>query len=315
MTRLIELRGGPCFRIQPLRYCGYFNSGDQCRFCNYNSTYSDARSIGTAPPTSIALEETVEAYTILGSSNRFVDGAFQSGAIGSNQKEARLYIDFVEKISAATSYATNLTIRCQPISRKNMQRLMEAGANCISMQLEVWEPHLFAEICPGKFKRDGYEGYLEAYLEALDVFGVGNVAAAFVGGASLMPANGHQTWQEARDSMVEGFDWTIKNGVYAIFNFLRLGVGSVYGDAQSSTAKLPPTEYYLELAVAHHNLMMDYGLYAKANKLLWCPLDSAAYGYLGDIGWLALAGDIGHWAADAFPEETNWLAKFISSVA
>ncbi|MDO8672418.1 MAG: hypothetical protein Q7O66_13465, partial [Dehalococcoidia bacterium] len=228
-----------------------------------------------------------------------------------------LYMGFVEKIAGGASHKPNLTRHGQPMDRKDMLRLKDAGLNCVSFQPEVWEPHLFAEVCPGKSKRDGYEGYLEAFGEAAEVFGAGNVAATFVGGVSLMPTNGHATWQESRDSMIEAFRWHISRGVFPYFLSLRLGVGSIYGDDkanQSFSRRMPPTDYYLDLALAHHELMQDHGLYTRLNKLMYCPLDCLSPLYGGEVGILALAGDVGNWLADTIPADANWLAKFIASM-
>ncbi|MDO8669936.1 MAG: hypothetical protein Q7O66_00715 [Dehalococcoidia bacterium] len=182
------------------------------------------------------------------------------------------------------------------------------------MNVEVWGAEMFESVCPGKAKHRGFDQYLQAYLLAVEIFGIGNVGCNFVAGASLMARNGHSTWQEARDSLIEGFRWLMKSGVFPALIPLRLGAGSVYGDDKSSWEKVPPTSLFLELGMAHHEIMMEYGLYDKLNKLLFCPLDCQDAQYCGDLGMLAIAGDVGHWADSVFPEGTNWLAEFISSV-
>lgn len=63
-----------------------------------------------------------------------------------------------------------------------------------------------------------------------------------------MPETGLKTWQESRDSLVEGFRWLTKAGVIPTFHAIRLGVGSVYGDDKASRAKLA-----LEAAVLAKN--------------------------------------------------------------
>ncbi|MBI2865698.1 MAG: hypothetical protein HYX94_14210 [Chloroflexi bacterium] len=302
-----------CFYIRPVRNCQYFSTGDQCRFCNYNPTIDDARSTGLDPAATINLDETVEAYRILtAASPRWVEGRFQSGGFVTEQ-EAQVYIRFVEGIANGAPYTPNLTLHGQPMTRKNMQRLKDAGLRCIAYHSEVWGDRLFAEVCPGKHKRDGWEGYLEAWSNAVNVLGVGNVGSAFVAGATVMAPNAHESWQEARDSIIEGFRWSIENNIWPLFTPLRLGVGSIYANDRANREKLPPTECYLELAVAHHRLMTEYGLYGKLNKLLYCPLDCTA-SYYAELGVLALSGDVGQWAADAVPSDANWIAGFIASV-
>ncbi|MDO8673271.1 MAG: hypothetical protein Q7O66_17835 [Dehalococcoidia bacterium] len=306
---------GRCFSIQPIRFCEFFTRGEQCKFCNYNSTYDDARAIGANAPVTINLEDTVEAYKMISSQVRLIEGRWQSGALRNSEQEAAAHLTFVEKIASATSYVPNTTMSTSPPDRKGLQRLHDAGLTCIHFNAEVWGAELFAEVCPGKEKYRGFERYKDAYQEAVDIYGVGNVACNFVAGVSLMPENGHKTWQESRDALIEGFRWLTKNGAFPRFHGIRLGAGSVYGDDKASRLKAPPTEYFLDLCQAHHNIMMEYGYYEKLNKLMFCPLDCPPTSCCGELGALTLAGDLGKWAAEAgFPEEANWLAKFIASI-
>ncbi|MDO8669971.1 MAG: hypothetical protein Q7O66_00890 [Dehalococcoidia bacterium] len=303
-----------CFQIAPLRYCQYFDLGTQCKFCNYNSTHDSASAIGGSHRIALDLEDTVEAYKILSSETRLVEGRYQSGAISNDEKEANMQIRFVESVSNAASYTPNFCMSTPPVSRKNMQRLKDAGLTSVGFNLEVWEPQIHAEVCPGKATYRTYEGYLEAYAQAIDVWGIGNVACNFVGGVSMMPPNGHKSWQESRDSMIEGFGWLIKTGVFPTFHCLRLGAGSIYGEERSNEAKLPPTEYFLDVGLAHHQFMLDYGRYYTLNRLMICPMDCLAHFYAGEIGMLALAGNPANWLANTIPNEYNWMVKFISSV-
>ncbi|MDO8673457.1 MAG: hypothetical protein Q7O66_18775 [Dehalococcoidia bacterium] len=313
VTSLVEVKSH-CFSIQPIRFCEYFVRGEQCKFCNYNSTYDDARSAGTSIPVTINLEDTVEAYKMLASEIRFIEGSWQSGALTASEKEAATQIKFVEAIANAAPHKPIMRMSVPPLGRKDLQRLHDAGLTCFETNIEVWGAEIFAGVCPGKNKYKGFERYKETFQEAVDIYGVGNVCCNFVAGVSMMPENGHKTWQESRDSMIEGFRWLTKNGAFPFFIALRLGVGSPYGDDKSNWDKLPPMEYYLDSAIAHHELMTEYGYYDRLNRLMLCPLCPLTNGYNGEIGMLELAGDIGSWAAPAMPEEANWLARFIDSV-
>ena len=129
-----------------------------------------------------------------------------------------------------------------------------------------------------------------------------------------MPPNGHKTWQESRDSLIEGLSWMIKHGLFPTFHSMWLGSGSVYGDDPSSAAKLPPTDYFLDVGLGHHQAMMENGMYEKMNKLMFCPLDCLAHFYAGDIGIVELAGTPANWLTDTIPNELNWMASFFSKV-
>ncbi|MDO8670476.1 MAG: hypothetical protein Q7O66_03485, partial [Dehalococcoidia bacterium] len=304
-----------CFMIAPVRHCEYFSTGEECKFCNYNSTQEDARAIGLYRPVKANLEETVEAYKIVVSeSPKIVEGQIQTGGFTNSDQESKVYLQFVEQIAGSTPYLPNITLRTQPMSRSMMQRLKDAGTGAVSFNLEVWDPEIFAEVCPGKAKHRGRERYLEAYQEAAEVFGWGSVGCDIVGGATMQARNGHATWQEARDSHIEGDDWLIRHGVLPVFLPIRLGAGSVYGNDKSSRAKLAPTEYYLEVALAHHQTMLDTGMYERLNKLMYCPMDCIGP-YSGELGMYALAGSVGEWAKSAgIPDDGNWIANFVSTL-
>ncbi|MDO8670999.1 MAG: hypothetical protein Q7O66_06155 [Dehalococcoidia bacterium] len=302
-----------CFKIAPVRFCEYFTRGEDCQFCNYNSTYDDARAIGLNPAVTINLEDTVEAYKMMASEIHFVEGRFQSGAFRSGEQEATMHCRFVERIASAASYTPNLFISTPPMDRKDMQRLKDSGLACLAFNLEVWGPEIFAEVCPGKAKYKSYERYLEAYQEGVDVFGTGQVGCNFVGGVSLLARTGDKSWEVSRDSLIEGIRWMVSHGVFPTFHAVRLGAGSVYGDDKSSHEKLPPTDYYLDTGLAHHQAMLEYGLYEKMNKLMQCPMDCLEHFYAGEIGMVALKGNPANWLADTVPNELNWLTKFVSS--
>ncbi|MDO8673272.1 MAG: hypothetical protein Q7O66_17840 [Dehalococcoidia bacterium] len=50
ITSLLNLRSPNCFMISPVRHCEYFTTGEECKFCNYNATQEDARSVKTTLP-------------------------------------------------------------------------------------------------------------------------------------------------------------------------------------------------------------------------------------------------------------------------
>ncbi|MDO8670977.1 MAG: hypothetical protein Q7O66_06045 [Dehalococcoidia bacterium] len=314
VTSLVNIRRR-CFNVIPVRHCEYFNTGDQCKFCNLNATYEDAaKAGGFQHNATINLEDTIEAYRIITSMMPpLVEGRLVMGGFADSDLEARIHLKFIEELARATTYLPNNSISTQPMSRPMMQRLKDAGISSISMNIEVWDRQLFEEVCPGKALNRGYDRYLEAFHNAVDIFGWGSVGTNQPGGVTLMPENGHLTWQEARDSQIEGIRWQIKNGVFPMLETLVLGVGSIYGDDPANQAKLPPTDYYLDIAIAHHEACKEFDMYQRMNRLLYCPLDCPPFAYCGQLGMVEEAGDVGKWAATCVPDDANWIARFMES--
>ncbi|MDO8672153.1 MAG: hypothetical protein Q7O66_12105, partial [Dehalococcoidia bacterium] len=142
VSSLVSPKSPVCATIVPVRYCEYFAHGEQCKFCNYNATQEDARSIGALRPIAANLEETVEAYKILSSDVRLAEVRSSMGAFREVESETRIYFDFVEKIASGASYKPDLLIGTQPMDRKSMRRLKDAGLDCINFCVELWSADL-----------------------------------------------------------------------------------------------------------------------------------------------------------------------------
>ncbi|MDO8672536.1 MAG: hypothetical protein Q7O66_14060 [Dehalococcoidia bacterium] len=313
VTSLVRRRSRRCFHVNPVRHCEYFDTGDQCRFCNFHSAQDGVRSLGVFRPATINFDESVEALKILGAEVKLIEGRVQMGGFNRTEIEAKMYFNMMEKLGSALPYKVHLTVRPQPMDRKDMQRLKDVGVRAFTSQMEIWDRRLFAEVCPGKAKHRGYDYTLEAYQAAVDVFGAGNVGTNLVAGVGMLAHDGFSTWQEARDSHIEGNNWLIEHGVVPFFTALRINAGSIYGDDPANLEKYPPTELLLEIALAHHEAMKKVGRYQKMDKFMQCPMDCMDVAYGGEIGILETAGDFGNWLSDVLRPEDNWLAGFIAS--
>ncbi|MDO8670083.1 MAG: hypothetical protein Q7O66_01460 [Dehalococcoidia bacterium] len=303
-----------CFVIMPVRHCEYFGVGEQCKFCNFNTGQEEIRALGLGRPATENLDETVEAYKIRSSEVRLVEGRFELGGFANSENEERIHTSFVERIANAAPYKPFLLIHTEALTRKGMQRLKDVGLDSVTIQLEVWDPQVFAEMCPGKVKHMSYQAWLDSINDAVDIFGVGNVACKTIGGTSLVAESGHKTWQEARDTHIEHIREMCSIGAIPSLGCLRLPVGSVWGGDPSLREKLPPTEYYLDLFGPHHEAMTEHGLYDKLNKFMYCGFDCAQTVYCGDIGIFERAGDWGHWMADVVPDKANWLLQWLAEI-
>jgi len=301
---------GNCFALQPQQYCEYFPLGKQCKFCNFNPSQEDARAVGMTRPLVENVDDVVEALLILSSEVKLLEGRTDIGGFMDSEAETKAHARWMEKAFSAMSHKPNMTVHAEAATRKQLQRLKDAGVDCYVFHIEVGDPLLFAEICPGKAEHASYEGWIESIATGLEVFGEGNVSVRTINGLTLMPENGHKTWQEARDSHIEFLRAMIKMGVLPAFSPLALPPGSVYGGDPSLLRKLPPTDYHFDLMLAQHEAMTECGLYDKINKLMWCGLDITRVScYTVEIEVMNRYGNWGNWMADTVPEEMNWLLK------
>ena len=103
------------------------------------------------------------------------------------------------------------------IPRQHMEQLRDAGVRGVSFNLEVWDPAQFERVCPGKAEIVGRDRWLAALYEAVDVFGVGNVLTAFVGGAEL-EGPGAMDPAAALESNLACGETLIPRGVQPVFS-------------------------------------------------------------------------------------------------
>ncbi|MBI2863346.1 MAG: hypothetical protein HYX94_02135 [Chloroflexi bacterium] len=310
---LVELNRR-CYRIVPVRFCEYFTTGDECKFCNYNPTQEDARAVGVNRPVTIHPEETAEAFKIYGSQLRLIEGFLESGGFKKSEAESSINCKFVEAVSNALSYRTHMKLVAEALPRKELLRLRDCGLSAIRLQMEAFDERLFALINPGKAKHMSRDEWLECYENSVEIFGVGNVAAKFVGGVTMQGPWGYPTWQEARDSHAEGDRWMISHGVYPCMDCIRWAPGSPNSKDPSNRDKFPPAEFYLDLIVEHEKAMNEYGLFDKLNRFLYCGLDCHQGPYCSEQGIIERAGDFGAWMGERIPYEQNWIAQFLDSI-
>lgn len=286
---LVEQMPGPGtflyrYRIVPTRFCDYFTNGSQCKFCNFNPTYDDLRSVGLNRARTVNLDEAVEAYKILGTKRRIDRFFLEGGGFLSTETQTKAVCRLFERLGESLPYKPFFELVGEAVTRKDYQRLKDSGCDATAIGMEVWAPGVFEKVCPGKARHLPREGWLEAFEAAVETFGVGRVASHFVAGAELLGPDGFKSLEEARAAHTEGDIWLISRGACSNFTPVRWAPGSEFSKEPENRKKLPPTDFYLDLAVAHHAAMLEYGLYPKQNILMNGYLNPANYN--GDLGLL-----------------------------
>jgi biotin synthase-related radical SAM superfamily protein len=94
------------------------------------------------------------------------------------------------------------------------------NGNNMSMSIEVFNPILFNEVCPGKSRDYTRELFLSAFEAAVEVLGRGNVYAGFVAG------------MEPLESIIEGIEFFGEMGVVPAVAVFHPDAGSQYSNRQ-----------------------------------------------------------------------------------
>ncbi|EYU14487.1 hypothetical protein BA1DRAFT_02994 [Photorhabdus aegyptia] len=111
-----------------------------------------------------------------------------------------------------------------------------------AISLEIFNPKLFDQICPGKSQDYGRNNLLEAYLAAVSELGEGNVYVGFVAG--LEPLN----------DLVQGMEFFSKNGIVPAVAIFHPDHGSEYQNHPR-----PIFEDIYKTYVEMHKLYQKYG--------------------------------------------------------
>lgn len=104
------------------------------------------------------------------------------------------------------------------IPKDAMREMKALGVRGASFNLEVWDPKQFERVCPGKAHYVGRDRWLGALEDAVEVFGVGNVMSAFVGGAELDGEGSISEPSEALASNIEGGAYLLSRGIQPVFS-------------------------------------------------------------------------------------------------
>jgi hypothetical protein len=141
-------------------------------------------------------------------------------------------------------------------NKKQLKRIYdETGLSSYNPNIEVWDEKLFKWICPGKAKWLGRDYWIRSALEAVEIFGKGNVQTNFVAGVEMAQPYGFKTVDEALKSNFEACEFFAKHGVIYMSTCFRPGANS-----KLAGQKQPPLEYHVRLAKGLQDIRKSYGL-------------------------------------------------------
>jgi hypothetical protein len=184
---------------------------------------------------------------------------------GSNPKdnfsrEINQVVDIVTAIRKAGEpyepYNIPVNVIATPYTEDGYKAVKDAGAEAFGCYYETWKREQWELVCPGKAKAIGYDPYIERTLNAVKIFGEGNVTAGFVPGVEMAPPPyGFAEVDEAVNSSLEGYDFLIKNGIVPLGTNWCIQPGS---DFYKMGAVQPPLEFYVKLDIGRYRLLMKH---------------------------------------------------------
>jgi hypothetical protein len=250
--------------------CDFWKGGNQCKFCTVNLIFKDRiKSKKDASLDTGDIYETVrEALKEPGRFSQItVTGGADQGEDGTFDTETQRYIEVLQAIGENFSgrrFPSQL-LSCG-LSKKQLKKLHnETGLLSYCPDIEVWDNNLFSLICPGKEKFIGWKGYVKSMLDAVEIFGEGNVYTNIVAGCEMADPHGFKTVEDALKSNFEGCEYLAKHGVSMMSIVWKPVKGALlYGKKQ------PPLEYYVRLAQGLHDIRAAYGLEVHSDDFKHC---------------------------------------------
>jgi hypothetical protein len=270
------------------KYCEFWNTHDQCLFCDIVSTLKEQRRKGEDPiarkhPKVVA--DAVKLCFNLDSRFRLMyltGGTLLKGYQG--ESELDFYCNRLEAIKQALQcwYPTSFQIAAQ--DDEGWKRIRATDVPTVQPNIEVWDKRLFQWICPGKDKFIGYDEWIRRTLRAVDFWGPGRVQPNFVLGVEMAKPYGFSNIGEAVKSIASGWDFLMSHGVLPRYANWVIEPGSVFKDQQ-----LPPLRFFIEAEKAYiecrrkYNFDPPIGALTRKSYSLSCLQDYEYYHGIGPL--------------------------------
>lgn len=222
-------------------YCAFFTNGSSTEEVDCEDVYETIREAIREPG------RFSEIYLSGGSDYR--------GEIPFSQEIER-YIRVFQAIGRNFTGRFPSQLMAPAYKKADLQRIYDStGLTSYCPNIEIWDEKLFKILCPGKERWIGYDEWIRRTLDAVEVFGKGNVYTQVVAGAELAKPAGFLTEAEALASNLAGCEFFAKHDVICLSTIWR-----PHKNARLGMQPCPSLDYYIRLAKGFHDIRQSYGL-------------------------------------------------------
>jgi len=255
--------------VTVFRNCQYWGPKEECRFCDINENARQMKQSHTF--TLNAPVKKVEHVAEV--SNAVAQEAFEreghypplgfliTGGTILNKLHGKGEDDFYLEYVRALKWGgprRHITLQTNAKDKETLKRYRAEGLDSHHANMEVWDRRLFEWINPGKSRRIGHEAWVRGILDAVDVFGEGNVRPNFVCGLELAQPHGFKTVAEAVQSTTEGMELLMSHGVSPRYNHWRREPSSYL--VKHHEQPPIPLDFYIQLMRNRYELWKKYRL-------------------------------------------------------
>lgn len=216
----------------------------RCGFCGYGAPDDRSRALGQAigkadVPSSV-LRRASEALRLgveAGARHLYLTG----GSMTDPEKEADRYLAILKAVRAVSD-GVYLAVGSQALPPNRLMAFKQVGADGVCFNLEVWDRRVWERVCPGKARFLGRDMWEASLLEAVRVFGEGNVYSAFVIGAEMVLDDTFSDPDAALQANFDGMQWLLSKGIQPILSLFWSFIGT-----EMEGAAGPDLHYLLRL--------------------------------------------------------------------
>ncbi|MBE5916167.1 MAG: radical SAM protein [Pseudobutyrivibrio ruminis] len=253
--------------ITPTSPCYFFSSGLPCKYCDLNPHICCDGVTQQKMDPEDAYETVREAIKQEG---RFTTLCMTMGSDIGGEKpfddELNYYIDVLKAIGKNFEGRFPSQAITTALTKEQLQRLHdETGLMSYTSDIEVLNEEKFNWICPGKAKYIGYQEWKKRLIDAVDVFGRGNVGTGIVGGVELAQPDGFATEDEALESTLAEAETLISKGVAVVYIVWVPRPHSVFKKQHNASL-----DYYARLTLGLDELSRKYGVRAEFDDYRRC---------------------------------------------
>lgn len=235
LGQIAQRHGADCLAVAVGPTCLFWPTPNRCSFCSIGPAREAGRDLEAKTPAQVALAA---------SRAKDLDGVghalLMAGAAAPAGGEVKHLID----CAAAIAEAAGLPVQAQllpPPFPKDLKRLAEAGIASVGLNLDSFDPAVLGGIAPAKAGL-GLERYMEAWSEAVQRFGPGQVSCTILAGLG-----------EDRAQTLEGCRLLAELGVIPLLTPARPG-------GEMALAAPPDPEYMAGLYAEAAAMMRANGL-------------------------------------------------------
>jgi len=260
-SSVMQLISAQVFNACVLRHCEYFNTSVHCRFCSMTGGSRALQEVGVRHQMALKKEHAVEAFEAAQKETGVNIILLSGGTLFDQDREAEAYFRLTEALADKREDLradTYILAGTSAFKKDKAQRFQDLGLDLLMYDLEVWDPDVFAFVCPGKAEHIGRTEWLKRLLDAREVFGKGRVGTNLVLGAELAQPGGFKDPDKALASWADCFEWCLSNDIVPMLTIWQPSAGSQFEGARNTAS----IEYLLEVGAMRRAAMKKYDMFS-----------------------------------------------------